>query len=121
MTPYQAPRVAPAVNLMVRISPPNGSEDTVALTLHGEQSTVLVGSGHADLVISDASVDRMHGRLCLIDGALVYSDMGAVNGSWVNGVSCLEGEHFILGPDDQLMLGQVGLKIRPAQSDTQPS
>ena len=121
ITPYEAPRVAAAVNLMVRIRPPNGSEDTVALTLHGEQSTVLVGSGHADLVISDASVDRMHGRLCLIDGALVYSDMGSVNGSWVNGVSCLEGEHFILGPDDRLMLGQVGLKLRPAQSDTQPS
>ncbi len=104
--PYQVPRVsAPLAVVEIR-------------TLAGPASQFTFSGGAArigrawqnEIVLPDDRVSRRHGQLTTRHGALVYSDLGSTNGSFVNGVRVSE---IALGSGDVVRLGNSTLTIKP--------
>lgn len=60
------------------------------------------------LVLADARVSRHHGRLQARRGTLVYTDLGGVNGSRVNGIRV---DEIVLGEGDRLQVGDTVLVV----------
>ena len=63
-----------------------------------------------DLALADERVSRYHGQVVARQGALVYTDLGSTNGSYVNGTPVTE---IALGPGDVLQVGNSSLTIEP--------
>lgn len=94
---------APRVSLVVR-SPGRAPQ---RLSLAGGS----IGIGRAndnDLVLEDERVSRYHGRLVARQGALVFTDLGSTNGSYLQGARVSE---IALGPGDILQLGESSLTV----------
>lgn len=87
-------------------------------TLAGPASAFTFSGGSArvgrawenEIVLLDDRVSRRHGQLTTRHGALVYSDLGSTNGSFVNGVRVSE---IALGSGDVVRLGNSTLTIKP--------
>jgi pSer/pThr/pTyr-binding forkhead associated (FHA) protein len=87
-------------------------------TLAGPASEFMFSGGSArvgrawenEIVLPDDRVSRRHGQLTTRHGALVYSDLGSTNGSFVNGVRVSE---IALGSGDIVRLGNSTLTIKP--------
>lgn len=87
-------------------------------TLAGPASEFTFSGGSArvgrawenEIVLPDDRVSRRHGQLTTRHGALVYSDLGSTNGSFVNGVRVSE---IALGSGDVVRLGNSTLTIKP--------
>lgn len=62
-----------------------------------------------DLVLSDATVSRLHAELCWHDGAWVLADLGSRNGTRVNGWRLTEPE--AVAPGDQVAFGRASFRI----------
>lgn len=62
-----------------------------------------------EIVLPDDRVSRRHGQLTTRHGALVYSDLGSTNGSFVNGTRVSE---IALGSGDVVRLGNSTLTIK---------
>ena len=60
------------------------------------------------LVLGDARVSCHHGRLQARRGTLVYTDLGSVNGSRVNGIRV---DEVVLGEGDRLHIGDTVLVV----------
>ncbi|MBA2556476.1 MAG: DUF3662 domain-containing protein [Chloroflexi bacterium] len=98
---------APALVLEVR-SPKQPAERRA---LHS--GNVRIGrAADNDLVLGDDRVSRHHGQLVARQGALIYTDLGSTNGSYLNGAPVTE---IALGPGDVLQLGDSTLSIDPAR------
>ena len=86
-------------------------------TLAGPPSEFTFGGGSArvgrawenEIVLSDDRVSRRHGQLTTRHGALVYTDLGSTNGSFVNGTRVSE---IALGSGDIVRLGNSTLTIK---------
>jgi hypothetical protein len=63
-----------------------------------------------DIVLSDERVSRHHGQITARLGMLVYTDLGATNGSFLNNSPVTE---IALGPGDVLQLGSSTITIEP--------
>jgi hypothetical protein len=63
-----------------------------------------------EIVLTDDRVSRRHGQLTTRHGALVYTDLGSTNGSFVNGTRVSE---IALGSGDVVRLGNSTLTIKP--------
>jgi hypothetical protein len=61
-----------------------------------------------DLVLDDGRVSRHHARLLPRHGALVFTDLGSTNGSWLNGARIAE---VALGEGDRIELGETVLVV----------
>lgn len=84
---------------------PDGSQRELAF----DGGPVTIGRATDNtLVLRDPRVSRHHGRLAVRQGALVYSDLGSVNGSRVNGVDVHE---VVLGAGDRIELGDTVLVV----------
>jgi hypothetical protein len=101
---FEVPRAAPPrVSIVVR-SPGHVAE---RLTLSG--GSVRIGRARDnDIVLADERVSRYHGQLIARQGALVFSDLGSTNGSYVAGSPVSE---IALGAGDILQLGDSTLTI----------
>ena len=97
--------------LSLRVTYPAGREEQRSLQLPEAGATALLGRGQADFVLDDPSVARLHGRLRHDGGHLSYTDLGSDQGSWVDGIACLEGETVELQPGSELILGQVRVRL----------
>jgi hypothetical protein len=63
-----------------------------------------------EIVLVDDRVSRRHGQVTTRHGALVYTDLGSTNGSFVNGTRVTE---IALGSGDVVRLGNSTLTIKP--------
>lgn len=101
---FEVPRAAPPrVSIVVR-SPGHVAE---RLTLSG--GSVRIGRARDnDIVLADERVSRYHGQLIARQGALVFSDLGSTNGSYVAGTPVSE---IALGAGDILQLGDSTLTV----------
>jgi hypothetical protein len=64
-------------------------------------------------VFEDRTVSRVHAQLRWVNGGWVLSDLGSMNGTWVNGWRIQEAW---VRDGDRVQLGAVELKFRTAQS-----
>jgi hypothetical protein len=73
--------------------------------------TIRVGRGpENDVVLADDRVSRRHGTFTSRQGALVYTDLGSRNGSYVNGSAVTE---IALGMGDVVRVGNTTLTVGP--------
>jgi hypothetical protein len=102
--PFRRP-VPDVPGALLREIGPDGIERTVEL----EGLPLSIGRARENgLVLRDGGVSRHHGRLQARRGALVYTDLGSTNGSWVNGIRV---DEIALGLGDQLRLGSTVLIV----------
>ncbi len=103
---YQAPRpVAPSA--IIEIAGPGMPPQRVAF----RGGTLRVGRApDSDIVLLDERVSRRHGSFTTRQGALIYTDQGSTNGSFVNGSIVTE---LALGTGDVVRLGNTTLTIHP--------
>jgi hypothetical protein len=74
--------------------------------------TVLVGRASTnDIVLSHASVSKLHARIQLSRDGLVLSDAGSSNGTILNGDQLRSGEEVGLASGDLLRFGSVALQV----------
>ena len=104
--PYEVPRLStPAA--IIEITGPGMPPHRVAY----RGGTLRIGRApDCDIVLIDDRVSRRHGAVTSRLGALIYSDLGSTNGSFVNGSRVTE---IALGTSDVVRLGNTTLTIRP--------
>jgi diguanylate cyclase (GGDEF)-like protein len=79
----------------------------------GPQSAVLGRGGGNEALIPDPEISRQHARIVLTDGGFMISDLGSVNGTFVNGVrieaptSLHEADRVQLGPLTVMKFSQL--------------
>lgn len=79
------------------------------ITLGQGESKSVGRAAHADVVIDDPSLSRMHARLSFSsDGALTIEDMGSTNGVLVNDTRCAIA---VLNPGDRVRFGFVDYTV----------
>ncbi len=103
---YQVPaHAAPAA--IIEIAGPGMAPQRVAF----RGGTLRVGRGSEnDIVLADERVSRRHGTFTTRQGALIYTDGGSTNGSFVNGSLVSE---IALGSGDVVRVGSTTLSIHP--------
>jgi hypothetical protein len=84
---------------------PDGS--TQSFALEGRPLTIGRGPDNG-LVLQDSRASRHHARIYGRSGALVLSDLGSTNGSWVNDRRVNE---IALGEGDRIRLGDTVLVV----------
>lgn len=95
--------------LGLRIEPPGGE----AWERECQDASLTFGRGTAaDIVINDNSMSRQHGRILTEDGRWFVEDLGARNGTFVNGQR-IDGRRQI-GPGDVLQMGATRVRIGEA-------
>ncbi len=72
---------------------------------------VVIGRGDAELSIEMPAISRRHVRLENADELLTVSDLGSSNGTFIRGIPCLPGEVMFIGPEDEILLGDVRFHI----------
>jgi len=72
---------------------------------------VVIGRGDAELSIEMPAISRRHVRLENADELLTVSDLGSSNGTFIRGIPCLAGEVMFIGPEDEILLGDVRFHI----------
>ena len=80
----------------------------------GNPAGVVVGRNpaNAEFIINHGGISREHVRLSCIGGDLQVEDLGATNGTRVNGRQLSPGVNSLLRDQDQLELGPVRLTVR---------
>ena len=84
---------------------PDGSSQS--FVVEGRPLTIGRGSDNG-LVLHDSRASRHHARIYGRQGALVLSDLGSTNGSWVNDRRIQE---IALGEGDRILLGDTVLVV----------
>ena len=98
-------------SLLVTGGPLSGHELVVEYQL-------VLGRGHADIVIDDAEISRRHALMSKRDGAIEIEDLDSLNGTWVNEQRIASAVR--LAPGDVIRLGQTTIEVnapRPAVTE----
>jgi len=72
---------------------------------------LVIGRGDAGIVIDAPSISRCHARLQGDAESMTISDMGSSNGTFVRDIPCLAGEIMFIEPQDDILLGDVSVRI----------
>ena len=97
--------VPQAARASLRVVTRDGHERLIVV----DGSPLTIGRSQDNLlVLADARVSRHHGRLQARRGTLVYTDLGSVNGSRVNGIRV---DEIVLGEGDRLQVGDTVLVV----------
>ena len=77
-----------------------------------ERLPVLVGKlkSRAQILLSDASVSRIHARFVEQEGRTALIDLNSTNGTFINGVRLEQEEVASLEDGDELRFGNVRMK-----------
>lgn len=98
--------------MMLLLHTPEGS----ALPLRGPELTIGRRSG-SSLVLPGPEVSRDHARLIERDGGYLLEDLGAANGTFVNGRRI---ERVILRAGDEIRIGRTTLTVHALSADALP-
>lgn len=93
-------------SLHLRIEPPGG--DPSERECSGGTLTFGRGTG-SDVIIADQSMSRQHARIAAREGGWIIEDLGARNGTFLNGVR-IDGPRAI-APGDVLKMGATLIRI----------
>ena len=85
------------------------------------QVDIVIGRGNADICIEHPAISRAHARFECDGKLMTLSDLGSSNGTYIKGVPCLPGEILVVGPDDEIFLGDVRFFLNLIRKETQPS
>ena len=81
----------------------------------GARPLVLGADPRCDVVLDDPSVSRRHAALERRAGAVMLTDLGSTNGTFVNGRRLTSGVAFALSPGDRVALGALAFRfVSPA-------
>jgi serine phosphatase RsbU (regulator of sigma subunit) len=76
------------------------------------------GTG-ADVVIGDQSMSRLHARFAVEGSGWIVEDLGARNGTFVNGIR-VDGRHAI-APGDVVKMGATMVRVSELSAEPQPT
>ncbi|MFI3200064.1 MAG: DUF6382 domain-containing protein [Eubacteriales bacterium] len=68
--------------------------------------------GHADIVIKDESISRIHARITEKENKLYIQDLNSTNGTYKNGIILETNEEVLLEVKDEIQIGGVYLEYR---------
>jgi pSer/pThr/pTyr-binding forkhead associated (FHA) protein len=88
----------------------DGDSAGVRVDIAGE---VVIGRADADLTLSDPEVSRRHAVVRDRGGILELTDLGSLNGTWVNGVRVTAPTQLAAG--DSLRVGTTTIAVEVAQ------
>src|SRR6478609_11217629 len=81
----------------------------------GEGQEIVIGrSSELDMVLVEEMVSRKHARIALTGGTISIEDLGATNGTFVNGEKVQQGT---LREGDRVLIGTKILKVVSAPAD----
>lgn len=89
-----------------------GSPEGKYLEYSLERLPVTVGKlkSRVQLLLSHATVSRIHARFIEKDGRTALMDMNSTNGTYINGIRLEQEEIVILEPEDEVSFGDVKMK-----------
>ena len=80
-----------------------------------DRGTVLIGRSRAcACILSDPSVSRKHAVIRCVDGAWWLSDLGSMNGTYVNGARILDAVE--VRPGDEVAFGAAVYRLAPVSA-----
>lgn len=90
----------------------NGKENRKVISL--EQLPIVIGKKgeKADVILTDASISRMHARITEEEGQIYLEDLNATNGTFKNGVRLKPYERVELDKEDEIKLGKLRFTYR---------
>ncbi|MGE8656935.1 MAG: ATPase, T2SS/T4P/T4SS family [Achromobacter sp.] len=91
-------------------------EDTATRRIRAAAPALIGRGGHCDLRIANWRVGRQHARLLRQASEIVLEDLGALGGTFVNGLRVIR--HAPVRPDDEILIGPCRLRVAPAPPDT---
>ncbi len=86
-----------------------GKHSRTTRTLATRELTIGRDAG-SDLVLEDGLVSRTHCRLVALEGAVLVTDAGSRNGTWINGRP-IDGPS-LLKFEDELVIGPYKLRVQ---------
>ncbi|NRB71850.1 MAG: FHA domain-containing protein [Xanthomonadales bacterium] len=72
----------------------------------------IIGRAGAELNADGPGISRQHAQITIEQGRMTITDLGSVNGTFVNGVRCQRDEIFMLNDGDQLLLGAAPVTVK---------
>jgi diguanylate cyclase (GGDEF)-like protein len=79
------------------------------------QPEMVIGRDQsADIVVSDQSISRKHGKLTDAQGKVTLTDLGSSNGTFINDVKLAPGSTTALEKEDMIKMGNSIFKYLPA-------
>lgn len=104
----------------------NGGSDSAMIYIHrgpSQGSRFLITATGAtigrastnEIFLDDVTVSRKHGEISLKDGAFHFTDLGSLNGSYINNVQ--KREHCLL-PGDEIQIGKFHMLFIGAAQPT---
>ncbi len=90
-------------------------EDAVTRRVKATAPTLIGRGVHCDLRIANWRVGRQHARLRREASGIVLEDLGALGGTFVNGLRVTR--HAPVRPDDEILIGPCRLRVAPARPD----
>ena len=79
------------------------------------QPEMIIGRDQsADIVVSDQSISRKHGKVTQSNGKVTLTDLGSSNGTFINDIKLEGGAERVLEKEDMLKMGNSIFKFLPA-------
>ncbi len=97
----------------------DGTEFSQSCKVSQKAINIVIGRGNADINIASNAISRKHVCLNGSSEMLTITDLGASNGTSINGIPCLEGETMFIEPEDIIILGNARFSYRISAADTQ--
>lgn len=95
------------------------SDGTIEFPLNPGANSV--GREGADVLLSNNSVSRKHGRITIEDAHAFVEDVGSTNGTYVDGAKVGQGEKVELKDGSEVTFGSMALKYHaPEKTEAEP-
>lgn len=98
---------------------PSPSEPPIAFLVSGENEWALKTGENSigrkssnDIQLDDPYASGSHGQITVTDTEISFSDLGSTNGTLLNGAKLPPNEAVRITPDDEIVIGNMTLKIR---------
>ena len=99
------------------------SDDTLfrhSCDVNSKNVDVVIGLGDADICIEAPAISRRHARLQSAGKSLTITDMGSSDGTFIRGIPCLPNEVMFVDSQDEILLGDVRIRISVQTSHSDP-
>jgi len=86
------------------------SENNPTVIVRLDRNRVLVGRSQLDVVLPDVSISRRHARIEKIGNQFYISDLGSINGTWVDDKRLPPNSPLPLTPEQSIRLGEYWMR-----------